>query len=58
MTIDQLDTNRRWADIARRTNALGPGTTALVEAAMRQSVPYSPLDAAERRLDQLEAERR
>lgn len=54
MTLPQTD-RARWADIARRTHALGTGASALVQAAIDTSILTNPLDAAERRLDELEA---
>lgn len=56
LTTDQIEANKRWADVARRTHALGPGTTHLVEAAVRGAVATHPLDAAEACLDRLESE--
>lgn len=44
---------QRWADVARRTHALG--ATTAVQSAIDRSILTHPLDTAERCLDELEA---
>jgi hypothetical protein len=53
LTLEQVERNRRLGPIMRRTHALG--ATREVEAAMHGLTGHAALDAAEARLDELEA---